>query len=189
MTIIATTPRLVLRCFRIEDAPDLHVMMSDPEVARFAEWEPYSWSETETEVARLAALPVLEVGRWAEYAIELPAERRVIGCVTMRIENERDRQAELGWWLARRDQGRGFATEAVRALMHYGKDAGVHRFFAAADARNGASIRLMQRVGMKHEATFRERALIKGEWSDEVVYALLARDLSDDPRTITDGAS
>jgi [ribosomal protein S5]-alanine N-acetyltransferase len=189
MTIIATTTRLVLRCFRTDDAQDLHVMMSDPELARFAEWEPYSWPETEAEVARLAALPTLEVGRWAEYAIEVPAEGRFIGCVTMRIENERDRQAELGWWLAGRDQGRGLATEAVRALMHYGKGAGVHRFFAAADARNSASIRLMQRVGMRQEAIFQERSLIKGEWCDEVVYALLARELSDDPRTITEGAS
>ena len=70
--------------------------------------------------------------------------------------------------------GFGYATEAARGLMAMGFErAGLHRIFARCDARNTASYRVMERLGMRREAHFREHILVKGVWDEELIYALL----------------
>ncbi|CAA9556160.1 MAG: hypothetical protein AVDCRST_MAG19-1235 [uncultured Thermomicrobiales bacterium] len=178
MPVVAETDRVVVRTFRSEDAADAHAWYADPEVARYTLWEPHTREETEARVRRLAAIvPPGVVGEWAEYAVELTEEGRVVGSVSLKIDDDVSRQAELGWFFAPRYQGRGLATEATAALMRYGVGLGVHRFYAVADPRNIASTRLMERLGMRREGYFRERMFYKGEWSDDVVYGVLAREL------------
>jgi len=53
---------------------------------------------------------------------------------------------------------------------------GLHRIIGRCDARNTASARLMERLGMRQEAHFRENERFKGEWGDELIYAMLARE-------------
>jgi RimJ/RimL family protein N-acetyltransferase len=83
-------------------------------------------------------------------------------------------QVEIGFALAPSSQGRGFAAEAVVAVLDllFGQ-LGKHRVFASADPRNRSSLRLLQRVGMRQEAHFRESVLFKGTWADDTVFAVL----------------
>ena len=53
------------------------------------------------------------------------------------------------------------------------EEAGLHRIVAGCDPRNGASVRVMDHLGMRREAEFREAELVKGEWIDEIVCAVL----------------
>lgn len=178
MTTIAETERTVMRVFRAEDIDAAHGWWSDPEVARYMLWDIHSRAESEARLARLAAiLPPGEVGAWVEYAIELKVEGRAVGSVSMKREEEMGPQAEIGWCLSRGAQGRGLAAEATLGLIRHGIELGVHRFYAVADPRNGASVRLMERLGMRREGFFRESCFYKGEWSDDVVYGLLAREV------------
>jgi RimJ/RimL family protein N-acetyltransferase len=48
--------------------------------------------------------------------------------------------------------------------------------WADCDPRNPASVRVMEKLGMRQEAYFRENAFIKGEWCDSLIYALLDRE-------------
>ena len=85
-------------------------------------------------------------------------------------------QAELGWVLHPDHAGHGYATEAVRELIRLCfEDLGLRRVTANCFADNGASARLMQRVGMRLEIhTLRESLHRSGEWLDGMGYALLA---------------
>ena len=85
-------------------------------------------------------------------------------------------QAELGWCLDPRHQGRGYATEAVTALMRLCfEDLGLRRVTANCFADNEESWRLMERLGMRREVhTLRESLHRSGEWLDGMGYALLA---------------
>ena len=75
----------------------------------------------------------------------------------------------------RKYQGQGLATEAVRALVTTCFDQlGFHRISARTGRDNKRSWRLMERLGMRREAHFRESHVVKGEWRDEFVYAVLA---------------
>lgn len=85
-------------------------------------------------------------------------------------------QVELGWVLDPAHSGRGYATEAVRALLdHCFSDLAVHRVVASCFLDNVASWRLMERVGMRREShAVRDSLHRSGAWLDSVTYALLA---------------
>jgi RimJ/RimL family protein N-acetyltransferase len=109
------------------------------------------------------------------FAVELPKTNEVIGDVSMWCSPGDRLQAEIGYVVNPWFHGRGYATEAVTELLRIGfEEAGLHRITANADARNVASIRVMERVGMRREAQFVQGANEKGEWVDEVEYAILA---------------
>ena len=83
-------------------------------------------------------------------------------------------QAEVGITLAPGHQGQGYATEALNAVLDYlFLSLGKHRVFASVDPRNRASIALLERVGMRKEAHLRESVWWKGEWADDLVFAVL----------------
>lgn len=88
-----------------------------------------------------------------------------------------DRTAEIGWILAPHGQGRGYATEAARLLLDLAFDElGLHRVYAELDPRNDGSVRICERLGMRHEGRFVEHMWLKGEWTDTGHYAILERE-------------
>ena len=95
------------------------------------------------------------------------------------VKNKEQGQAEVGWLLGRSYQGRGIATEAVKALLAFGFESmGLHRIYARTGSRNVRSWRLMERVGMRREAHLRQSHKVAGEWDDEFIYAVLADEWS-----------
>lgn len=69
--------------------------------------------------------------------------------------------------------GRGYATEAAAVMLRLGfGDLGLHRITGRLDARNTASARVLERLGMRREAHFVQNEIVKGEWTGELVYAM-----------------
>jgi RimJ/RimL family protein N-acetyltransferase len=168
------TPRLILRPFAESDLDDLHAMQSRPEVARYLYWEP-----RDREQVRQALLSM--VRGWAltaegdvlALAVVLPDTGTVIGDVILRWTSVEHRQGEVGYVFHPRYGGRGFATEAATAVLRLGfDDLRLHRIIGRIDSRNTASARVLERLGMRREAHFIQNEVVKGEWTDEVVYAL-----------------
>jgi RimJ/RimL family protein N-acetyltransferase len=99
----------------------------------------------------------------------------VIGDMHFWVTSFEHKQAEFGYIFHPEYSGKGYATEASRAVLDvlftiYG----MHRVVAQCDVRNAASYRLMERVGMRREAHFVESSWFKGEWSSSYIYAMLA---------------
>jgi RimJ/RimL family protein N-acetyltransferase len=114
----------------------------------------------------------------------------VIGDLMLRYTSAVDRQAEIGYVFHPDAQGRGLATEAARALVDLAFDGlGVHRVYGAIDARNGASARVLEHLGMRREAHLVENEWVKGEWTDEVIYAVLADEWAQRRRLGEEGRS
>jgi [ribosomal protein S5]-alanine N-acetyltransferase len=171
------TPRLRLREFRPEDELDIHEYASDPEVVRLMIWGPNTRELTraffERALDEQKEWPRNSVG----LAIELKGEDRVIGSIGLRIKDERNRAADIGYVLARRYWGRGYMPEAAHAIVDAAfRRAGLHRVWATCDVRNRASYRVMEKIGMRREAHFRKNAFEKNEWRDSYLYAVLAEE-------------
>ena len=104
----------------------------------------------------------------------LPLRR---GAVRGREVSERDKTAEVGFIFDTRRQGKGLATEAAGALIDLVfTSAGFHRVIGRTEARNAASARVLEKLGMRLEAHFVENEWVKGEWQSELVYAVLDRE-------------
>jgi RimJ/RimL family protein N-acetyltransferase len=155
--------RLRLRRPKLADADALFAIGRDPEVARFADWP--------IEVERGPALERLRqrAKEWdsgAEYywVITLAGDDRVIGAVSTRLDRH---MADVGYLLGRRHWGRGYATEAARAIVDWTFSVPtVHRVWATCDTENAASARVLEKIGLVLEGTLR-RAIVRPNLSTE----------------------
>jgi aminoglycoside 6'-N-acetyltransferase len=173
--VLESTERLVIRRFRAEDAEAFAAYRSDPDVARYQSWDtPVSLAEAADHIRRFAAADPGAPG-WFQYAVEHRAEGVLIGDVGVCL-GDNLMQAEIGFTFAPAYQGKGYATEAVRCVLARLFASGIHRVSAGCDARNTASARLLERVGFRREGLREEFTWIKGEWTDELLFGLLARD-------------
>jgi aminoglycoside 6'-N-acetyltransferase len=172
--------RVVLRRFRPADLTAFVAYRSIPEVARFQGWEaPYPRADGERLIGDLMDQHPDTEGAWFQFAVALRSNGELIGDCAARTQAGDPRQAEIGYTIAPAHQGRGFATEAGRALLGYLFQArGKHRVTASCDARNAASERVLQRLGMRREGHLIESTWAKGEWTDDLLYALLEREWS-----------
>jgi RimJ/RimL family protein N-acetyltransferase len=172
------TARLVLRPFTRDDVDDVWAYQRLPEVARHMLWEPRDRRQTRAAVEQMVAERALvEQGDCLSLAVVWPDAGRVVGQVELVWSSRDNRLGELGYVFNPEYHGRGLATEAAREVLRLGfEDLDLHRIVGRCSARNGASAKLMERLGMRREAHFVEAALIKGDWRDEYVYAMLQRE-------------
>jgi len=171
---VATTPRLSLRLHRASDLDRLVAIHSRADVARYLLQEPWTVEHGKAQLER--RLPRTDLAEpVGALALVVEREGLLVGTVSLwRTEHER-RTVEIGWTLDPAHGGAGYATEAVAAGLRlaFGQD-DVHRVTAQLDARNAASERLAARVGMRQEAHHRQDFWSKGEWTDTLVFAVLA---------------
>jgi RimJ/RimL family protein N-acetyltransferase len=180
--MLIATERLILRRFRAADAPVLAEYRSDPEVARYQSWDaPFPLLRAETAVANFIASDPDKPG-WFQYAMERVADKRLIGDVAVHLHDNM-LQAEIGFTLATEHQKQGYATEGVGAVLdRLFRVQGLHKVAGECDARNAASAALLERLGFTREGRLREQTYLKGEWTDDLIYGLLAAEwfLGDD---------
>ncbi|MCA9521221.1 MAG: GNAT family N-acetyltransferase [Myxococcales bacterium] len=168
------TERLSLRLLQLEDAERLRSYHNLPEVHRYQNWGAGSLEEVRAMVAETREKAPGTPGRWVQLGIEERATGVLVGDCGLHVLGTDPRQAELGITLDPAHQKRGFATEAIRALLGYVLgDRQKHRVFVSVDPENCASMALMARAGMRREAHHRENYWFRGRWTDEVIFAML----------------
>lgn len=98
----------------------------------------------------------------------------LVGVVGVELDLDHGR-GELGYWVGVPYWGRGYATEAARAMVAYAfEELGLRRVFAQHYARNPASGRVLQKLGMQREGVLRSHILRFGDVEDSVVYGMLS---------------
>jgi aminoglycoside 6'-N-acetyltransferase len=174
--VLIQTPRLVLRRFHADDTAVFASYRSDPEVARYQSWStPLAMADAVALVEAFAAADSRAPG-WCQYAIELRSQHTLIGDIGVNL-HANFLQAEIGYTLATAYQGNGYATEALRSMLKFlFIERGLRRISAECDARNLRSARLLQRLGFQYEGRRRAHTWIKGEWTDDLLFGLLAED-------------
>ncbi|MBP2436630.1 GNAT family N-acetyltransferase [Microbacterium amylolyticum] len=170
------TDRLTLRPHLQSDTDALFGIYSRPDVVKYLLEE--AWSpDTAVEKIRLRTSRNDLDGPAGALALVITRKGVVIGDVAVWWTDRERKVAEIGWVLSPDHAGQGFATEAVSAALNLAFDRfGAHRLVAQMDARNAASAALATRVGMVREGHHRQDWWSKGEWTDTLVYAMLADD-------------
>ncbi len=171
------TQRLILNPHIAGDAAALFEYRSDPAVSRYLSWEPTSLEDAQRFIENTQSLASGTPGTWCQLAVRLRGSDDLVGDLGARTLADDPRQVEVGYTLAPKHQGKGFGTEAVAGLLgHLFGPLQKHRVFASVDPQNKASMALLERLGMRQEAHFRKSLWFKGEWVDDVVFAILESD-------------
>jgi RimJ/RimL family protein N-acetyltransferase len=170
------TDRLILRPFTEDDVDAMHAYQSLPAVTRYLYWDVRDRAGTAAALARRTSMTLLEKeGDVLVLAVLLRETGELVGDVNLWWLSEANKQGEFGFVFNPDYHGRGYAREAAREMLRLGFEGlGLHRIIGRCDGRNEASARLMAKLGMRREAHFVENELVKGEWTDEIVYAMLA---------------
>jgi RimJ/RimL family protein N-acetyltransferase len=147
---------------------------NDPDVARYQSWEGITEAEARALIQEVKVIQPWTPGEWLQIAIELKETGLLVGDCAMKIEEDDDRQAEIGYTLSRAYQGRGIAREAVSCVLEYAfASLGLHRVIAITDCENAPSVALLERLGLRREGHFHQNVWFKGKWGDEYLYAIL----------------
>lgn len=167
------TARLRLDLLHARDAEALFACRADPAVARFQGWCPTDVSEVRKFIAAQPADAV--PAGWFQRAIRLRADGRLIGDLGLNLPQDPMDAVEFGISIAPAWQGRGYASEILHGVFeHVFAQLRRHRIRASADPRNLASMAMLRGLGMRQEAHHRESLWLRGEWVDDVIFALLA---------------
>lgn len=170
------TERLVLRRFGPEDVETLVAHELDPRIMRYIrDLQPED--QVRAKVGGMFGPWRGEDGEWLGLAMERRAAAGMIGVLALRITEAGHETVEVGWRLHPDHQRQGLCLEACRCLLDllFG-EAGVRKVVAFCVADNTASLRLMQRLGMRQEGRLREFSRLGEVWHDELVCGLLARE-------------
>jgi RimJ/RimL family protein N-acetyltransferase len=169
------TERLTLRPYEPDDFDAALTYWSRADVTRFLYLEAFT---TETFVERLGLLmgrtELNSEGDVLTLAIVPDGVDRVVGDVTLFWRSAEHQTGEIGFILDPEHQRKGYAREAATALLELGfEQMKLHRIIGRLDGRNAASAAVLHGLGMRQEAHLIENEWVKGEWTDEIVFALL----------------
>jgi RimJ/RimL family protein N-acetyltransferase len=169
------TDRLTLRPFADGDLDGLYRYLSDPDVVRYMYWEIRDHeSSAEALQERIGQDRLDDDHDYLALAVVPDESGEVAGEVILRWLSRPYRQGEVGFAFAPGFQGRGYAREAAEAMLQLAfRDLGLHRVIGRCDPRNKASARTLEQLGMRLEAHFVHNEIFKGEWGDELYYAML----------------
>lgn len=170
------TDRLLLRPLRQDDFEDYHAMNSHPLVARYLLREPHDRKATRAQLTeRMRFTRIEKEGDRLSPAIVLRATGRLIGQCTLLYKSAEHGQGEIGYLVDPKYHRQGYATETARELLRLGFEGlKLHRIAGRCDARNIGSAGVLAATGMRREAHLVQNAFYKGEWTDELIYAMLA---------------
>jgi [ribosomal protein S5]-alanine N-acetyltransferase len=173
--MILPTERLLLREFTEDDWPAVLAYQRDPRYLRYSEWTERTEDDVRAFVQRFIDYQHESPRSKLQLAITLDGE--VIGNVGLRRATAEARVADTGYELAPDHWGRGYATEAARALLAHGfEDPGLHRVTAYCVAENTGSVRVLTKLGMQPEGRLREHEFFKDRWWDHLLFGILRRE-------------
>lgn len=168
------TPRLILTPPEPADATTLFTYRTHPAVQKYQDWEPSGVQDALDLIAANHETKFDTPDSWFQLGIRLRESNELIGDLGVHFLSAESEPVEIGYTLAPDHWGNGYATEAVRALLDYlFCQLKKHRVIASVDPDNLASIALLNRIGMRQEAHFRQSLRYKEKWVDDVIFAML----------------
>ena len=145
------TERLRLQRLRYEDAEEIfYTYASKPEATRFVSFPTHQTIQDSRAFLRYA-IPAWNAGKEYTYAIRLKDSARLIGTIGFINENGK---VQFGYIRSPLNWGRGYATEVCRATLAILKQQhDIFRIWTVVDVENIASARVLEKCGLKREAT------------------------------------
>lgn len=172
-----TTERLLLRDFQPDDWVAVQAYQSDPLYRRYHPWTQRIEADVREFVGWFLAQQQEHPRTRFQFAIVLKADGQLIGNCGVRVTRTARREASLGYELDSRHWRQGYATEAAGEMLRFGfVTLGLRRIWAECLPENGASARVLQKLGMREEEYQPARVYFKGRCWDQQRFGILAHE-------------
>lgn len=170
--------RLSLRTFERTDIDQLSTFYGLPEAQRYYDLKARDRADVKAALEMMRMQTRLtRPGDTLTLAVERKSDGRLIGHVSLTWTDATASQAELRFFFDPGVRRQNYGAECVPKLLDIGFDEfGFHRIFARCGAKSQGSVRLLKDLGMRLEAHYREHALFRGEWDEELHFAILDRE-------------
>ena len=170
--------RLTIRNVESADLDNIHELHSLPETDRFNTLGiPETVHTTEAILNEWLSLKVKKPRISYIFCIESKNDRQFIGLIALNLGKSNYRSGEVWYKIHSAYWGNGYTTEALVKVLEFGfNELNLHRIEAGCAVDNTASIRVLEKVGMKREGMKRQNLPIRGEWKDNYFYAILDED-------------
>lgn len=158
------TSHLTLRKMMVSDAMDMFAYAQNEEVTKYLTWKAHTDVMYTREYLQYIGTHYA-IGDFFDWAVVLTEEDRMIGTCGFTRFDYANNIGEVGYVLNPEYWGRGIAVEAVREVMRFGFETlQLHRIEAKFIEGNTASLRVMEKTGMRFEGYHRDSMLIKGTY-------------------------
>lgn len=173
-----TSNRLQLRLIEPSDLTAIHHLLVQPETDEYnALGTPANINETKTVVEPWLADHHLNPLKNYTFFIENATNQEFIGLFGLKLGRDIYKRAEVWFKILPEHWGNGYATEAVKAVIHFSFNSlDLHRIQAGCAVENTASIKVLEKAGMIKEGLQRQNLPLKNGWSDNYEYAILDSD-------------
>lgn len=169
------TERLTVRPFESNDSHDVFQIYNNEDTCRYLLHD--QWTAQDLQEKFNKKLENRKLTKETALSLAVADNNRVIGDLSVWYTDMRD-TVEIGYAFLNEASGKGYGTEAVSGLvLELFNQFNVHRIQANLDARNTASQKLCERIGMRKEAHFIQDYWNKEEWTDSIVYGMLRSDI------------
>lgn len=169
-----TTERLLLRPVQLDDAHALFQYRSNKLANKYQSFIPEKLEEVTDFIQNRVAPEIDKEGTWFQLVMVRQDSNEVIGDIGLHFITGDRFQVEFGCTLKEEEHHKGYAAEALKHTIAYlFNTLKKHRIIASIDPRNTASIKMVERLGMRKEAHFIKSLWFNNEWVDDLVYGLL----------------
>jgi len=179
------TERLILREFHENDWPAMLAYWKNPLYGRYNPELADPESFVRDLVTRFVTAQAEQPRSARQLAIVDPASGQMIGTCGIRINDPVQREGNIGYELDPDVWGCGYATEATSAILRFSfEELGLHRVWAECVADNTGSVRVLEKLGLRREAHFREHRWFRDRWWDTRIYAILDHEWREHPPVV-----
>ncbi len=168
--------RLRLRPFRRTDGGEVKRLVSERDVIGNLDDLPEPYEDGMAEAWIKTHHDKFVRGEEIVFAIVERESERLLGSIGLKV-NKRNQNAELGYWVGKPYWGRGYASEAGRAVLRYAfAGLGLHRVCAGCFPDNPASVKVLEKLGMTREGYLRGHLRKRGRFRDVIIFGILRRE-------------
>lgn len=170
------TERTVLRSIKLSDSEKIFAYRSDVETNKYQGWIPDNLKDVVEFISKISN-KINTPQSWFQFVIVERGNNEIIGDVGIHFSDVENFQSEIGITLNKKYHRKGYATEIMKSVIDYlFSTLKKHRIYTSIDPENSNSIKLLERLGFRKEAYFKESYFNNGKWTDDVVYAMLNKE-------------
>lgn len=167
------TERLLLRLFQLEDAEEVARLVNNYNIYKSTMNLPYPYSIDDA-IKWIKGMPKkVKSEKVFEFAITDKNTGKLFGAIAL-SNNKAFRNGELAYWIGEEYWGKGYATEAGKAMIEFAfKEKNYHKVYARHFRFNPASGRVLEKIGMKQEGVLVDHIIKDGRYEDLVFYGII----------------